>query len=509
MIGKRQRQVRWVVGLAIAFGQRSAWAADPPPITRNDYALELVQGPVQAPGRLTGLAGATTAIAQALEGVYSNAAAPAVREAHSTSHYELEPSGGISFPGAYGGTDFNNRGEKGIEQQIERNRRLGLSQKSTVETTDRFLYLNGGLWGQIGNFGATVTADMLRYNVASGSQNSSLSVGLTRFHLVGAYAFFNNQLCVGAGVRMAYVDITESSADAGVISMFGVGPQAGIIVKPDNQPFRIGFTARGPVSAGPFSLSNLTEQKTEGTTIRRAGTAFILPEKIVLPWELEAGVAYQLGPRPLNPSWVDPSDYKSDREEAIRLARAERSAAQKAEIEAMPNDTPAESAARAQRLDEMARAEMITRIVEDGELEGLEKRFRAERKARYLNWPREHVLLLASVLMTGPSEHAVALEGFLDQRRELVGTKVSVSPRLAVETETVPNLVKTRAGIYFEPSRFTDGTTRQHFTLGFDLRLFEWTVFGLFPKGHQWRITAFLDMAARYQNFGVGVGSWH
>ena len=53
-------------------------------------------------------------------GVYNNAAAPSVRESHSFRWFEWEPSVGIAFPGAYGGTDFNNRGEKGIEQQIER-----------------------------------------------------------------------------------------------------------------------------------------------------------------------------------------------------------------------------------------------------------------------------------------------------------------------------------------------------------------------------------------------------
>ena len=55
-----------------------ASAQEPSPITKNDYALELFQGPLLAPGRLTGLAGATTATAQSLEGVYNNVAAPAV-----------------------------------------------------------------------------------------------------------------------------------------------------------------------------------------------------------------------------------------------------------------------------------------------------------------------------------------------------------------------------------------------------------------------------------------------
>jgi hypothetical protein len=489
-----------------------AFAQEPPPITRNDYALELFQGPLLAPGRITGLAGATTATAQSLEGVYNNAAAPAVREPYSVDHFEWEPTAGISFPGAYGGTDFNNRGEKGIEKQTERNRRLGLNRGSTVETTDRFLYLNGGLWGQLGNFGVTVTADMLRYDVAGQtSSQPALAVGLTRFHATAAWGFLNNQLCVGAGVRMAYVDINEvGNANAGVISMFGVGPQAGLIVKPEGRAWRLGLTARAPVSASTFTgLGNLiSEQQSDNSVIRRAGPSFIVPDRIVQPWEIEAGIAYQLGPRPLNPAWVDPNGQEVERRRVVEDRRAERTAMRQAEIVALPDATPFDRAARSRRVAQLAREEAALRAAEDVELKNAEKQLHEERRARYANWPREHVLLLASVLMTGASSQAVALEGFIDQRRELVGSLVAVAPRFAIESEAIPNLLKTRAGGYIEPSRFRDGTSRQHVTIGFDVRIFKWGVFGLFPD-HEWRVSAFLDVAERYQNFGFGVGTWH
>ena len=431
-----------------------------------------------------------------------------MREVYSLDHFEWEPTAGIAFPGAYGGTDFNNRGEKGIEQQIERNRQLGLARRSTVETTDRFLYLNAGLWGQLGRFGMTVTADMLRYDVAGQTETqSSLAVGITRIHAVAAWSFLDNQLCVGAGVRMAYVDLSDN-ASSGLISMFGVGPQAGLIVKPQDKPWRVGLTARAPVSASSFNLSNLIREERDGDLIRRAGPSFIVPERIVQPWEIEAGIAYQLGPRPLNPAWIDPIGQKEERERVVRDKRAQRLANRRAEIAAMPDASRFDRAARARRLAEMAREEAQARAAEDAELKEADDRLHEERKARYLNWPREHVLLLASVLMTGASSDAVALEGFIDQRRELVGSLVSLAPRFAVESEAVPNLLKTRAGVYIEPSRFRDGSSRQHFTLGFDVRVLKWSVFGLFPD-HQWRVSAFLDMAERYQNFGLGLGTWH
>ena len=118
------------------------------------------------------------------------------------------------------------------------------------------------------------------------------------------------------------------------------------------------------------------------------------------------------------------------------------------------------------------------------------------------------MLLLGSVLLTGPSDQAVALEGFVNRERELVGRRVSFSPRLAVETEPVPNYLKFRAGVYFEPSRFTDGTARQHFTFGSDVKLFAWDVLGLISE-QTWRLSAFIDVAPRYQNFGFAIGAWH
>lgn len=442
--------------------------------------------------------------------MYSNAAAPAVREPHSTDHFEWEPTGGISFPGAYSKTDFDNRGDKGIQAAQERNRQNNRPSGS-AEQTDRFLYLNGGLWGQLGNFGLTATADILRYDVSSSiAGQSPLAVGITRINLCAAYAFLNNQLIVGGGLRMAYVALSEkSSSSSAAIDMFGAAPQAGLIVKPEGKQFRVGVTARLPVSAGTFNnITNLVIQSnSDGTTVRKAGD-FIAPRKIVQPYEVEAGVAYQLGPRPLNPTWVDPVDHERELQAKVKREREYRLVSAQQEIANMPGSSALDRAARAARIATLAHEETILRSNEDLELVNADRRLYEERRARYLNWPRERVLLLASVLMTGASTEAVALEGFLEQRREIVGTRISVAPRFALESEAVPNFLKVRSGVYLEPSRFADGTHRQHFTFGADFRLFAWSVFGIFPD-HQWRVSAFIDAAERYQNFGVGIGTWH
>jgi hypothetical protein len=286
--------------------------------------------------------------------------------------------------------------------------------------------------------------------------------------------------------------------------MFGAAPQVGMIVKPDDLQWRFGVTARAPVEASPLNVGSATEVlEPNGTTTQRAGR-FILPDRITQPWEVEVGIAHQLGPRPLNPTWINPKEHEEEVELRVQREMKEEARLREGELANLPDD-PVERDLRIRRIKD---EEEEARIRHENELRDARQQLFETRRARYLNWPRERVMLLASLLMTGPSLEAVALEGFIDQRRELVGRTVSLSPRFAVEAEPVANLLKFRSGVYLEPSRFTDGRTRHHFTVGFDFKLFRWDVFGLLNPYHTWRISAFLDISPRYQSFGVGVGSW-
>lgn len=383
-----------------------------------------------------------SAAAQGVDGVYDNAAAPAVREPFSTSWFDFDPSFGFSLPGAYGDTDFSNRGEKGNRDLVQR--------------TSNFLSYNAGLQLQFGPLGVTLLGDFLDYTVGS-NEGASVSLTLGRIHAVAAYALLDNQIVIGAGARIVFVNVREQVTNGAVVRMLGASPQVGIIVKPNDVPWRIGATARAPVEAKPFEIGSRRSDPIGG--VERAGS-YVLPTTITQPWELEFGGAWQLGPRPLNPAWTNPRD----------------------EERALPDE---------ERM-QLDAAERLRRV----------------RKARYANWPREHVLLLASVVLTGASDQAVALEGFIDQRRELVGRSISASPRFAVESEPLPNRVRGRAGVYFEPSRFEDSHHRQHFTFGTDIRLFSWDLFGLVDET-SWRLSGFFDIAPRYQNFGFAIGPWH
>jgi hypothetical protein len=274
-----------------------------------------------------------------------------------------------------------------------------------------------------------------------------------------------------------------------VFTMTGVGPEVGAILMPDNMPFRVGATLRGAVSGAPFGG--------EATVV-----PLILPQQVVLPWEIEVGVAYQLGPRPLNPHWENPHDQEAPVRERIHADREARAKKDEEQIRRAPEG--AREGLRAAK----AKEEAVVRALEDDRLEAEVRRLFAIRKARYDNWPRERLLFVASLLMTGTSDNAISVAGFLDQRKELVGQSVSLAPRLGIEGEPIPGRLRARVGTYVEPTRYADSTARQHFTFGADVKLFSFDLFGLM-KPTTWLISSYLDVAPRYTNGGLGIGVWH
>jgi hypothetical protein len=240
---------------------------------------------------------------------------------------------------------------------------------------------------------------------------------------------------------------------------------------------------------------------------------FIRPAGVVLPWELEVGAAIQLGPRPLNPQWINPHDEESMNRRQMTGDRAARRAAQELELDAICD--PGE---RAERAGAFAEQEKFIRRDEARRFDETHQRLRAERRARYANWPRERITVLIELLVSGKSPDAIGLESYFSGQAALAqttptvdfrrsGESVSYSPRLGLEGEPVPNWLQTRFGTYIEPSRF-GGRARQHFTFGFDVKLAPFSGFGLF--GDQiWRIGGVADLAPRYQSFGVSIGAWH
>src|SRR5262249_4962295 len=156
--------------------------------------------------------------------------------------------------------------------------------------------------------GTAVTAEFLQYALSPAQPGTpGLNLTLGRYHALAAYGLAGNQFVVGSGLRGVTAQVNQQgggSPTQTLLTMTGIAPEIGMVIKPDNLPYRIGATVRAPVSARSFGHGAIQQ---DGNGVEHLGT-FIPPSRVVLPWEIETGIAFQLGPRPLNPSWINPHE---------------------------------------------------------------------------------------------------------------------------------------------------------------------------------------------------------
>ncbi len=487
MLAWRRNVFTASVVLAVFLGAREGAAQTKrgPAITKSDFGLDLFQGPVTTASRVIGLAGAYTSLAEWCEGEYSNAASPAVRAPYSLRLWDYDLCLGFTNPGAFAGTDFENR---------------GASYSSLPTRFSNSVTYNFGLQVQYASMGVTVVYDQLRLSLeeTSRSQSQIGQVIINRVTGSIANAFLNGQLVIGGGFRAAAFSLDEQIANVSdpLLSHGGAGSQIGVIVKPKNTQFRVGATVRSEITA---SNVHGTSQLSDGSQVIGGK---ILPSHIVVPWEVEVGAAMELGRHPLNPPRVD-VQYAED---AIRAQydqkRLERAAAYDRAIAAAPEKNR-ERVRRGFELEELA-----IESREDGEIREALRTIERAQAAQARLWDRQQVLLLASLLITGATPDSVGITDFLTQERTLSGQKTVLSARIGFETEVVRNWVLVRGGAYLEPARYDDVNARAHVTSGIDVRLFRFNPFGLLGDD-PWRIRLATDLAPRYFNFAFALGKYH
>ncbi len=237
-------------------------------------------------------------------------------------------------------------------------------------------------------------------------------------------------------------------------------------------PRLIGISFGGGSSAGLLSAAGLgyeagaiikpyTCQWRIGAAAKSPILASVLDEPgaaathVHLPWEVAVGFAYQFGARPFNPQLLT----------ARHLAQA-------IAVDREPNAA------------EVERAE-------------------AELFRRYQSRPRWYLLVSSELSVVQGGGH-VGLEN-----GDVVTSQPSFSPRLGLESEVIAHILKARAGSYYEQARATGAPSRIHATGGFDLRLFEWDVFGLHRPFDYWQLSVGADAASSYLNTSFSIGFWH
>jgi hypothetical protein len=456
-------------------------------LTRNDFSIDLVTGPIVGPNRVVSLGGAYTALGYGIDNAAITPAAYGARTLWDTRWFEWDVTLDYS-PGAFRHTDFDNNGKSGV-------------------TNSDFLFLTVGASAIAGEVGLGALVRVQSYRIG---KTAELGLIVANYGL--CYSLLEGQLLIGASARTAALTITETTTRQELVNFTGTGPELGAVLGLADMPFRIGVAARSAVSSDQDNRAH----NVLGLT---------LPRSVSLPAEMQVGFAYQLGNRPLNRRWINPHDRERDLRNEMLARRQERQREQlRQELADMRlrralDVGPPTSSRTGNDLDdpdwtteprdhEFWRAEAKTRVREEQELQQqialAEARYRSGLRAL----SRRYLLLSADALLIGTTYQGVGFESFLSQVRQVSGKNPSIGVRMGAEGEPIQNRLKLRVGSYLEPSRFTATSARLHGTMGFDLRLFAWNVFGLVDE-FDLRLTAALDLAERYRNFGFSVGIWH
>jgi hypothetical protein len=468
-------------------------------IQTSDYAIDLTQSTVLSSARVLGLAGAFVAMAEGADGDSVNPASSGVRSSYSFLADDFEIGGGLSLPGSLGRAgDYFNSGQT-----------TRVSPGNAV-----YVFLNLQYNMQIDRWGFAATADLQQYSLrlrGSTDENDPanlLTSQIIQNHAQVARAVADGQLAIGAGLRVVTLNVTTKVTPVtegnDIFGTTGLGGEVGFVWRPNDERIRVGGAFRSTVSASATPNS--------GRSVITGGeTSLYLPARVTLPWDLSFGTAVQLGDRELNPRWVNPERIIENTQRYVAWRIRERKRRADAELEAARRegrDVAALEAALAAETAAEAELDQAT-------LKRVRKEVEDELYARSLAHSRFSLLLMTSLVLTGPVEEGVGIESFLNRRVQRSGERPSLSPRLGLEFEPIPNWLQARAGFYFEPTRFSrnaDGSPsrgRSHATLGCDVKVLKWNVFKTFPEYNWFRIVGAVDVAREYFNWGLSIGVWH
>lgn len=456
--------------------------------------------------RSIGLAGAYVAIAEGVEGNLVNPVAPAVRSPWSQSHVDYDLGAGLGLPAAIGQSDWFNSGSDRTY--------LAASSPDEYVTFDIEANLQIGPWG-VGVALAAQRFGLLRNPTAAPeAATRGVDSEFVVLRLDAARALADGQLLVGVGLRANALTVVDTRVSQDVeqrkelFTTGGAGTAMGALWRPNGRPFRIGASAHTAVRSRADSASTIKPNSSGARVIERGTPDEIyLPNSVVLPWDASVGIAFQLGPRPLNPRWIDPRIERSRAREAIARRARERESGHAEYLARARASGVSDFEAEAEWRAEQALHADADRI----ELEAAEARTAMMLRSRERQMGRGYVLLSAALSAFGSVDDAVGIESFLQRVVDRSGRRPVFMPHFGVETEVIPNWLKVRGGSYYEPTRFENrnAAARAHGTFGVSSKLLPWSAFGLWAHDTWWRAQGAIDVAERYLNWSLSLGVWH
>ena len=241
---------------------RAQMAPDLQPITNRNFTIDLHEGVIFGSPRLVAMGGAAFAVGEGATGLFTNAAAGAVRPTKPTGNFEWSAFFNSYVPAS--GVDFNNNGDPTNQYR-----------RSAVYAPG--LILQYGDWGMALNFG------YVRYEVAP-EAGGGLGARSIVPHLALARHIDALNLTVGAGVRAALLNVYTSEGSNGLFTNAGASAEVGTVWQLPGANLRLALAGALPIYAGTIQ-ANCDPMDCFG---------YILPESAAAPSVLVVGSAYRI-----------------------------------------------------------------------------------------------------------------------------------------------------------------------------------------------------------------------
>ncbi len=453
----------------------------------NDFAIDYHRGPVLGPGRAVGLGGAYGTLVSGVDGVTYNVAAWGLRSNSDLGGLGVDLLLSVSFPQR----NWDNSGASGRDY-------------------DDFSIVQLGVGLQLGDFGGGALVISQGYTLgARNGFETTVNVNLLSMHAGFGVQLAHGELGIGAGLRIGLLSLDWAATFAGQVGTtaaryVGASPELGMVWRPLLRPFRLSVAYRSEVSARSTELDDRggSSARLPAGCDPGATGCFVVPRRMVLPWELELSAAVMFGERVFNPGWEDPASLRARAREQQLSDRAARAVAHHRALEAVTDEVERAAEDTRWQTEESARRER-----EDQEHATFLWRLRAERRRAQRDEGRRYVLVSASLVLSGPVGRGQGIDAFMEQVERPSGLALIASPRVGVETEPLANRLQVRVGTYLEPSRFDEVASRVHVTGGVELRLFRWNFFKLVDPV-DFKVTVTADYTSNYFDWNFGVGFW-
>ncbi len=241
-----------------------------PPIEDREFSLDMYSGAALGSVQIVGMGGAALGFAEGSAGALFNPAAAAVRRTTSKGSWDWDfhldaLNGSLA-------SDFDNNGVRGTEDS-----------GTSLETA--------GLAGMIHGTGVAITGTTQTTTFDGVATDEQLQARVLTGKIALAHELLDRTWTVGVGLRIGTfsLDTLATGAPTTLFSLSGVGLEAGGLWRPPRGNLRVGASASLPVSGRDVDVI------LEGCDPLDCN-GYILPGRVVAPWQVAAGIAWRRAP---------------------------------------------------------------------------------------------------------------------------------------------------------------------------------------------------------------------